>query len=135
MITRFGGWKDRHLIDAFVHYADIVMNYYPTSRLKKYKRDGIKLNDTPEDYKLLKKYPCDFLSFSCYTSNVVTVHENDAPANGNASAGNITNPYLETNAWGWATDPDVLRIGLNELWERYHKRLWVAENGLGWSDE
>lgn len=135
MITRFGGWKDRHLIDAFVHYADIVMNYYPTSRLKKYKRDGIKLNDTPEDYKLLKKYPCDFLSFSCYTSNVVTVHENDAPANGNASAGNITNPYLEINAWGCATDPDVLRIGLNELWERYHKRLWGVENGLGWSDE
>ncbi len=237
LITRFGGWNDRHLIDAFAHYADIVMNYYkgkvkywltfneinamdmapymggglingsdqnraqgahnqfvasskvvklaheidpnnqvgmmlaysaiypytcdpedqllvmkakqemlfysdvqmrgyyPTSRLKKYEREGIKLNDTPEDYKLLKKYPCDFLSFSCYTSNVLTVHENDAKASGNVSAGNITNPYLKTNAWGWATDPDVLRIGLNELWERYHKPLWVVENGLGWSDE
>ena len=28
LITRFGGWKDRHLIDAFVHYSDIVMNHY-----------------------------------------------------------------------------------------------------------
>lgn len=237
LITRFGGWKDRHLIDAFAHYAEIVMKhyqgkvkywltfneinamdmapymggglidgseqnraqgahnqfvasskavkiahqispeikvgmmlaysaiypytcdpadqllvmkakqemlfysdvqmrgYYPTSRLKKYERDGIKLNDRPEDYELLKKYPCDFLSFSCYTSNVVTTHANDAKAKGNVSAGNITNPYLETNAWGWATDPDVLRIGLNELWERYHKPLWVVENGLGWADE
>ena len=26
LITRFGGWKDRRLIDAFVHYSDIVMN-------------------------------------------------------------------------------------------------------------
>lgn len=117
-------------------YSDVQMRgYYPTSRLKQYERDGIKLDDTPEDYELLKQYPCDFLSFSCYTSNVVTTHKSDASAAGNVSAGNITNPYLETNAWGWATDPDVLRLGLNELWERYHKPLWVVENGLGWADK
>lgn len=236
LIQRFGGWKDRHLIDAFVHYAGVVMRYYkgkvkywltfneinamdmapymggglidgnkqnraqgahnqfvasartvklaheidsknqvgmmlaysaiypytcdpedqllvmkakqemlffsdvqmrgyyPTSRLKKYEREGIRLDDCPEDYELLRKYPCDFLSFSCYTSNVVTVH-GDTEASGNVNTGNITNPYLETNAWGWATDPSVLRLSLNELWERYHKPLWLVENGLGWSDK
>lgn len=121
---------------AMLFYSDVqVGGHYPTSRLKQYERDGIKLEDTPEDYKLLAQYPADFLSFSCYTSNVVTTHASDAKAAGNVSAGNITNPYLETNAWGWATDPDVLRLGLNELWERYHKPLWVVENGLGWSDK
>lgn len=236
LITRYGGWKDRHLIDAFVHYSDIVMKHYkgkvrywltfneinamdmapymggglidgseqnraqgahnqfvasakvvklaheidsnnrvgqmlaysayypytcdpadqlkvmeakqemlfysdvqtggryPNYRLKKYERDGIKLNDTPEDYELIAKYPADFLSFSCYTSNVLTTHEADAKANGNVSVGGVVNPYLESNAWGWATDPDVLRIGLNELWDRYHKPLWVVENGLGSAD-
>lgn len=236
LITRFGGWKDRRLIDAFVHYSDIVMNHYkgkvrywltfneinamdmapymggglidgseqnraqgahnqfvasakvvklaheidpnnhvgqmlaysayypytcdpkdqlkvmeakqdmlfysdvqtgghyPEYRLKIYERDGIKLDDTPEDYELIAKYPADFLSFSCYTSNVLTTHETEAKASGNVSAGGVKNPYLESNAWGWATDPDVLRIALNDLWDRYHKPLWVVENGLGSAD-
>ena len=28
-------------------------------------------------------------------------------------------------------DPLGLRIVLNELWDRYHKPLWIVENGLG----
>ena len=99
---------------------------YPDYRLKQYKRDGIKLDDTPEDYELIAKYPADFLSFSCYTSNVLTTHEADTKASGNVTAGSVKNPYLESNAWGWATDPDVLKIALNDLWDRYHKPLWVV---------
>ena len=48
--------------------------------------------------------------------------------------GSVKNPYLQTNAWGWATDPEVLRIALNQLFNRYHKPLWVVENGIGWAD-
>lgn len=29
---------------------------------------------------------------------------------------------------------NVLRIALNDLWDRYHKPLWVVENGLGSAD-
>lgn len=50
------------------------------------------------------------------------------------SAGAVKNPYLETNAWGWATDPQVLRIALNQLYDRYRKPLWIVENGIGWND-
>lgn len=237
LIQRFGGWKDRHLIDAFTHYAEIVMKHYkgkvrywltfneinamdmapymdggliddseqnraqgahnqfvasskvvklaheidsnnqvgmmlaysalypytcdpadqvkvmqakqemlfysdvqaggryPDYRLKQYERDGVKLDDKPEDYDLIKNYPVDFLSFSCYTSNVLTTHHKEAEASGNVSAGGVVNPYLESNAWGWATDPDVLRIALNDLWDRYHKPLFIVENGLGWDDK
>ena len=30
---------------------------YPDYRLKQYEQDGIKLDDTPEDYELIAKYP------------------------------------------------------------------------------
>lgn len=108
--------------------------HYPAYRLKKYARDGIKLDDTPEDYELLAHYPADFLSFSCYGSNTVTTHKTEGSDAGNFMMG-VKNPYLKTNAWGWATDPQVLRIALNNLYDRYHKPLWVVENGIGWADE
>lgn len=116
-------------------YSDVQTGgHYPAYRLKKYERDGIKLNDTPEDYELLAHYPADFLSFSCYGSNTVTTHETEGGEGGNFMMG-VKNPYLKTNAWGWATDPQILRIALNNLYDRYHKPLWIVENGIGWADE
>ena len=117
-------------------YSDVQTGgYYPEYRLKYYERAGIKLDDTPEDYELLSKYSADFLSFSCYSSAVVTTHQQAAKADGNLGMAGVKNPYLETNAWGWATDPHCLRLALNTLWDRYHKPLWIVENGLGWDDK
>lgn len=115
-------------------YSDVQTGgHYPAYRLKKYERDGIHLDDTPEDYELLAHYSADFLSFSCYGSNTVTTHKEEGETAGNLMQG-VKNPYLKTNAWGWATDPQVLRIALNKLYNRYHKPLWIVENGIGWSD-
>lgn len=117
-------------------YADVQAGgCYPNYKLKEYEREGITLDISPEDHALLKDYPVDFISFSCYGSNVLTTHEKEAVDSGNLGINGIKNPYLETNAWGWATDPDCLRLALNVLWDRYHKPLWIVENGLGWSDE
>ena len=114
-------------------FADVQTGgFYPSYQLKKYEREGIVLEDTPEDYELLRTYPADFLSFSCYGSNTLTTHNQEA-AGGNLSLG-IKNPYLESNEWGWATDPCCLRIALNTLYDRYHKPLWIVENGIGWND-
>ena len=41
------------------------------------------------------------------------------------------NPFLERNDWDWPIDPIGLRIGLNELYDRYELPLFVVENGLG----
>ncbi len=41
----------------------------------------------------------------------------------------------ESIAWGWGTDPNCLRIVLNILYDRYHKPLWIVENGIGWDDK
>ena len=116
-------------------YSDVQMRgYYPEYRLKQYEREGVVLEDTPEDYELLRKYPCDFISFSCYGSNTVTVHDEGLGTSGGNFSMGVKNPYLETNAWGWATDPCCVRLACNTLYDRYHKPLWIVENGIGWAD-
>ncbi|QCX34290.1 glycosyl hydrolase family protein [Caloramator sp. E03] len=116
-------------------YADVQTGgYYPAYRLKKYEREGIVLDTEREDFDLIKKYTADFLSFSCYGSITVTTHDDVDKSSGNLMMG-IKNPYLETNAWGWATDPACLRIALNTLYDRYRKPLWIVENGIGWDDK
>jgi 6-phospho-beta-glucosidase len=118
---------------ASLFYSDVQTGgFYPPYRLKQYEREGIKLEDCPEDYELIKNYSADFLSFSCYGSSTMTTHEAEN-GGGNLIMG-VKNPYLQTNAWGWATDPCCLRIALNQLYDRYHKPLWIVENGIGWSD-
>lgn len=107
---------------------------YPAYKLKEYERKGIVLETEADDFELLEKYSADFLSFSCYGSSTFTTHENVEAGSGNMIMG-IKNPYLQTNAWGWGTDPNCLRIALNTLYDRYHKPLWIVENGIGWDDQ
>lgn len=117
-------------------YSDVQTGgFYPEYKLKEYERKGIVLDDTPEDYELIEKYSADFLSFSCYGSNTVTKHtEGLPPSSGNFVMG-VPNPYVKTNAWGWATDPACLRLACNTLYYRYRKPIWIVENGIGWNDE
>ena len=50
--------------------------------------------------------------------------------------GGATNSYCdEKTPWGWAVDPLGLRFCLNELYDRYHKPLFVIENGMGAIDQ
>ncbi|EJE97533.1 glycoside hydrolase family 1 protein [Liquorilactobacillus mali] len=127
--------KIMELNQKMLFYSDVQTGgKYPEYRWKQYEREGIVLDDSPEDYELLAKYPADFLSFSCYGSSVFTTHQEEAKSSGNLGSNGVKNPYLETNAWGWTTDPECLRIALNTLWDRYRKPLWIVENGIGWAD-
>lgn len=115
-------------------YSDVQTGgFYPEYRLKEYERKGIVLDDTPEDYELIKNYSSDFLSFSCYGGHTLTTHKDVEGSGGNFFMG-VKNPYMETNAWGWATDPACLRLACNTLYYRYRKPIWIVENGIGWSD-
>ena len=120
-------------------YADVQMlGRYPNYKLAQYEREGIRIPAEEGDMDILAKYTCDFLSFSCYGSHVVTYHDENAEAgegNGGTQAHMVRNPYLKTNAWGWATDPQCLRITLNTFYDRYHCDLFCVENGIGWNDK
>lgn len=130
--------KARQAEDATLFYSDVQMlGRYPNYKLAEYAREGITIPAEEGDMDLLAKYTCDFLSFSCYGSHVVTVHrEGTSQGGGNAAAAEeVANPYLKTNAWGWATDPQCLRIALNTFYNRYHCPLFCVENGIGWNDD
>lgn len=108
-------------------FSDVqVGGKYPNYKLKEYERNGVVLQSEEEDFELIEKYPCEFIGFSCYKSMCVTSED--------PNARNLKNPYLKESQWGWAIDPDCLRITLNQLYDRYHKPLWVVENGIGAMD-
>ncbi|MBQ9823728.1 MAG: family 1 glycosylhydrolase [Solobacterium sp.] len=100
--------------------------FYPAYKLKEYERNGVVLKTEEDDMELIRKYPCEFIGFSCYKSMCVSSEEPEKR--------NLKNPYLKESEWGWAIDPDCLRLTLNELYDRYHKPLWIVENGLGAED-
>ena len=115
--------KDR---DA-LFFSDVqVGGYYPAYKLREYERNGIVLKTEKNDFDLIRKYPCEFIGFSCYKSMCVSAQQPEKR--------NLKNPYLKESEWGWAIDPDCLRLTLNTLYDRYHKPLWIVENGLGAED-
>jgi 6-phospho-beta-glucosidase len=54
------------------------------------------------------------------------------------TAGNLVvstkNPYLKATEWGWEIDPVGLRTTINKMYDRYHKPVFVSENGFGSRD-
>lgn len=119
--------------DKMYYVLDIMVNgaypYYSENIFRKY---GFQPDITDQDRKDLQAGTVDFISFSYYCSSCVTAgKKNDT--GGNFMIG-VHNPYLHYSEWGWAIDPDGLRWLLNQLYEQYHKPLFIAENGLGAED-
>lgn len=104
---------------------------YPNYAWKRFEREHILIEMKDEDLEILKKYTVDFISFSYYSSRVVSTD----PSVVTETAGNIyksiKNPYLESSEWGWQIDPLGLRSALNVLYDRYQKPLFIVENGFG----
>ncbi len=78
----------------------------------------------------------DFLSFSYYTSGVQASFEDikDPIALEDAilfDGRRLKNPHYAANEWGWQIDGGGLRYALVNLYDRYHKPLFIVENGIG----
>jgi len=117
-------------------YSDVqVRGHYPNHIKQEWARKGIHVRFAEDDEKILRENTADFLSFSYYMSRVASI---DASSKEQVS-GNITggtkNPYLATSEWNWQIDPTGLEIALTELYDRYEKPLFIAENGLGCRDK
>lgn len=116
------------------YYTDVMMRgYYPEYIDRYFEMKNVHLEITDEDRELLAAYPCEFVSFSYYFTQVSTTDEGWEKTNGNLVIAS-KNPYLESSEWGWQKDPTGLRITLNQLYDRYHKPIFIAENGLGATD-
>lgn len=115
-------------------YSDIQMlGEYPLYFNRIAKENNINIEMEDEDKEILKKGVCDYLGFSYYRSSL---HEAGMKILGNT--GGLLgkkNPYLSETKWGWPIDPLGLRYVCNELTDRYHKPLFIVENGLGAIDE
>lgn len=102
--------------------------------LRYFRENNIRLYITEEDDAALK-HSVDFVSFSYYMSGCASAdaaRHQSCPAN---ILNMIPNPHLTASEWGWQIDPLGLRVLLNLLWDRYHKPLFIVENGLGARDQ
>lgn len=116
-------------------YTDVqVLGFYPTFIFKEWQRKGFDIKMEKDDLDIIQNYTVDFISFSYYMSMVQSVNaEQREKVGGNLTTG-VKNPYLPISEWGWQVDPVGLKISLIDLYDRYHKPLWIVENGIGSKD-
>ena len=114
--------------------GDVMMKgEYPYFTKSLWSKTGFSLDISDEEKVILKEGIVDFCSFSYYSSNCLTTHEEKDVSIGNFSLG-VKNPYLTYSQWGWSCDPDGLRYYLRDMYQRYELPLMVVENGLGAAD-
>lgn len=118
---------------VLLFFSDVqARGAYPAWSDRMFAAKGISLQKEHGDHEILKQYPVDFVSFSYYMSSTIRAHpEKLEGVRGNLITGGIRNPYLPESDRGWQIDPKGLRLALNQLYDRYQKPLFVAENGLG----
>ena len=118
------------------YYGDLqVFGQYPAYMNAYRRQHGIHLDCTRQDLDDLAAGCVDYIGLSYYMSNTISakpVENSTKVAEGFYAA---KNPYVEASAWGWQIDPKGLRYSLNLLHQRYHKPLFIVENGLGAYDK
>lgn len=113
--------------------ADVLARgYYPSYMNRFFEEENIQVNMEEGDDILLRNNVADFVSFSYYSSSIVTIEDAEQTA-GNLVA-TVKNPYLKATEWGWQIDPIGLRTTLNKVYDRYQKPVIISENGLGTQD-
>lgn len=129
-------WKAMEKDREGYFFIDVqARGYYPAYAQKALARKGIVLPIMEDDLAILRNHTVDFISFSYYSSHVVSAHPEQHEQTAGNIFGSIVNPYLKSSQWGWQIDPLGLRITLNSLYDRYQKPLFIVENGLGAKDE
>lgn len=106
-------------------YADVLLRgEYPGYAYRFFKDHNLHVEVSEGDLDDLQN-TADFFSFSYYYTRMITA---ESYAEGNEA---VRNPLLPASDWGWSIDPIGLRILLNEFWDRYHKPIFITENGIG----
>ncbi|MDN6571925.1 MAG: glycoside hydrolase family 1 protein [Tetragenococcus koreensis] len=112
-------------------YTDVQFRgKYPQYALNYFAENNINLDITEADKELLYNNTMDYLAISYYYSQMV-----DARKNTMDLTSTTPNPNLKANPWGWAVDPQGLYNCLSQYWDRYGKKILIAENGFGMYDK
>lgn len=112
-------------------FSDVqIRGKYPSYAAKFFKDNQIEIHMEPEDERILAEGKVDFMSFSYYSSSVVSHKKDDSTEAGNLMMSH-KNPYVSASEWGWQIDPVGLRTTLHKLYDRYQVPLFIVENGLG----
>lgn len=88
-----------------------VRGEYPAYTKRTYEKYGVdsqKLEQTKEDFDLLKAYPVDYIGFSYYMSTAINETDPTAATSAGNLLGGVKNPFLEASEWGWQIDPEGL---------------------------
>ena len=110
-------------------FSDVLLRgYYPGYAFRLFEDHGIHVEFGDQDEEDLKN-TADFFSFSYYYTRICS---KESYENGNEVYRNME---LPANPWGWTIDPIGFRILLNEFYDRYHKPIYVTENGVGCYDK
>ena len=114
-------------------FSDVqVRGYYPGYAARFFKEKNVEIHFEQGDEEIIKQYPVDYVSFSYYMSSTIdTKIKVEEEMAGNLLGKATKNPYLKESEWGWQIDPKGLRVALNQLYDRYQKPIFIAENGLG----
>lgn len=120
-------------MDTRLYFGDVHVNgYYPNWLKAYFEEKGIKLDITPEDLTILQKGTVDYIAFSYYMSFMAEYTDHDDYREYQDLR---PNPHVKANDWGWQIDPIGLRYSLTWMMDRWHKPLFIVENGLGAYDE
>ena len=118
------------------YYPDVQMRgFIPEYKWIALKKAGVQLPVQEGDEDILKNGCCDFMAFSYYQTSVAMAKDENMEKTAGNMGSFIKNPYLKKSEWGWQIDPLGLRYTLNVFYDRYHKPLFIAENGLGAMDK
>lgn len=124
-------------------YADVQCRGYFPAYVKKYiERKHFHVSLSREEEQILRGGCVDYIGLSYYMSFSVkgSLGKEILPNGMNEydyveGKVKVANPYIKASDWGWAIDPEGLRYGLNWLYDRYQKPLFIVENGFGAYDK
>ena len=88
------------------------------------------------ELELIRDNTVDYIGFSYYYSNVCNAADGAEFFEGTLTKGSrkVHNPYItefSPDPWNFPLDPLGIRYVLEEYTDRYHKPLFIMENGLG----
>lgn len=112
-----------------------ALGKYPSWLKQKIDHENWNVSITDEDLQVLEEGTVDYIGFSYYMSHATASENIHGDIHFNPNTDVVDNPYIKKSDWGWQIDPVGLRYAMNWVTDRWHKPLFIVENGFGAYDQ